>query len=140
MHHPLQLLLRLPHISFKIHMVEKKFLPALRKKLIKLGIHPLYILRDGILDVIPLRRIGRIFKHPKFLVDEAIGRLDAIGSNLMIIHIPSCYFQSFFLLLHTFHRQGNALALQIYLCHTNHHMLMELYHFARILDVSVGHL
>ena len=140
MHHPLQLLLRLPHISFEIHMVEKEFLPALRKKLIKLGIHPLYILRNGILDVITLRGIGRVLKHPKFLVDEAIGRLYAIGSNLMIIHIPSCYFQLFFLLLHTFHRQGDALALQIHLCHTNHHMLMELYHFARILDVSVGHL
>ena len=114
MHHPLQLLLRLPHISFEIHMVEKKFLPALRKKLIKLGIHPLYILRNGILDVIPLRGIGRVLKHPKLLMDEAIGRLYAIGSNLMIIHIPSCYFQLFFLLLHTFHRQGDALAFQIH--------------------------
>lgn len=82
--HAIEPLDGMAHIMLKSSMVEQIMRSAISQQLVERGVHPIYILADGIFYIITLSGTGGIFIHTQLLMEEAIGRLDAVLGEICI--------------------------------------------------------
>lgn len=79
--HFLQSVDGLGKVAFEVCVGAQIVGASLGQVLVEFGVHALHVLRDGIFDVVTLPCERGVDVDPQFLMEEAVGRLDAVFAN-----------------------------------------------------------